>query len=52
MPQGGFKVTNNSKTQYCYKVIADYDEMEFSLNDGKPQKMNKNDFNIEVDKEK
>ena len=51
MAQGGFKVTNNGKIQYCYKAVADYDEMEFSLNGGKPQKMKKDDFNIEVDKE-
>lgn len=52
MAQGGFRVTNNGKTQYCYKVIADYDEMEFSLNDGRSQKMNRDDFNIEAERDK
>ncbi len=50
MAQGGFKITNSDKIQYCYKVLADYDEMEFSLNDEKPQKMNRDDFSIEVDR--
>ena len=50
MAKGGFKVTNDGKTLYCYKVIADYDEMEFSLNDDKPQKMNRDDFKIEAER--
>lgn len=48
MSKGGFKVTNNSKDQYCYKVMADYDEREFSLNDDEPQKM-EDDFSIKID---
>jgi hypothetical protein len=50
MAQGGFKVTNNGKIQYCYKMAVDYDEMEFSLNDGKPQKMNRDDFSVEAER--
>lgn len=50
MAKGGFKITNDGKTQYCYKVEADYDEMEFVINDGKPQTMNRDDFAIEAER--
>lgn len=49
MAKGGFKVINHGKTQYCHRITTDYDEAEFSLNGGKSQIMDRNDFKVEID---
>ncbi len=51
MASGGFEIINNGETQYGYKVSVDYDEMEFVVNNGKPQVLNRDDFVIKAERE-